>query len=125
LRTSKSIERNDLQEYVNATSREIERDLFRPNPQYFPRKTKGATKVKFSQSTEERDQQARKEAVKAIAQTLSLQSTMLSDTPIAIINDEVLRTGQTIHGLKVVAIGSHSCTLAQDDIEVTLSLKDE
>jgi len=63
-------------------------------------------------------------AVRTQARTLSLQSTMLAASPTALINDRVLRVGESISGFCVKSIGAACCVLSKDGVEVELRLKD-
>ncbi len=61
--------------------------------------------------------------VRTQARTLSLKSTMLAASPTALINDRVLRVGESISGFRVKRIGAGYCVLSKDGVEVQLRLK--
>jgi hypothetical protein len=54
---------------------------------------------------------------------LKLQSTVVSDAPTAIINDQVLRVGDVIEGFRVVGISSRMCEVEKDSIRITLEMR--
>ena len=105
-------------------SRPVDRDLFTPNPVYFPphQKAKIAPKVVNSGQTAGEREEARKRAVQAQAQSLTLQSTVIGSVPTAIINGRVLRGGEWINGFRVVQVSTYRCLLEKDGIQVALEL---
>ncbi len=73
--------------------------------------------------TEEEKLAARKKIVLAQAQALTLQSTIVTANPTAMINDSVLRKGDWINGFQVVEITPRTCSLVKDEITVILGMK--
>jgi hypothetical protein len=63
--------------------------------------------------------------IQAKAKTLTLQSTMISAKPKAIINGQLVGLADTIQGFKVVEVTARSCTLVQDGVQIQLDMKDE
>ena len=59
-------------------------------------------------------------AVRAQAEGLVLQSTMIGSNSSAIINGQVLRVGDYIEGFQVVAIHPRSCDVKKKGVEVSL-----
>ncbi len=100
----------------------ITRDIFATNPKYFPPGKIDGVPVEFA-SVKTDDVAAEREAILARARELTLQSTMLSATPTAIIEGQVLRVGETINGYKVVEIGPRQCTLEKNGIRVSIAMK--
>ena len=103
----------------------VDRDLFTPDPTYFParRKPRPATVIKpIDDSIAVKEAQDR--AVRAQAQALSLQSTIVGDVdvPTAIINGEVLRVGDLINGFRVVDIAARTCTVEKANLRITLEM---
>jgi len=68
--------------------------------------------------------EAQDRAVRAQAQALSLQSTIVGDVdvPTAIINGEVLRVGDLINGFRVVDIAARTCTVEKANLRITLEM---
>jgi len=62
-------------------------------------------------------------AVRAQAEGLVLQSTMIGSNSSAVINGRVLRVGEYIEGFQVVAIHPRSCDVKKRGIEVSLGMK--
>jgi hypothetical protein len=56
------------------------------------------------------------------AAELELQSVMLSGSPVAVINGNVVGVGERIAGFEVVAIEAGQCLLRQDGVEVRLKM---
>jgi len=94
-----------------------------PNPDFFPpEEPPPAPKAKATPGADAR-KQAEAKAVAAQARALTLQSTVVSATPTAIINGRVLRAGEWINGFQVTHITSHTCTLEKKGISVVLEMK--
>jgi hypothetical protein len=103
----------------------LDRDLFRPNPAFFPPAKPAAPAVstaKVVQDDPAARQAAAKKKVLAEAHSLGLQTTMVGSSPTAMINGQVLRVGDVIRGFQVVEISSRSCTLVKDEVRVTLEM---
>lgn len=60
--------------------------------------------------------------LKEEASALHLQSTVMSETPLAVINSEILRVGEMIRGFRVVAIRARQVTLEKNGITLTLEM---
>lgn len=99
----------------------LDRDIFCPNPEYFPlHQGKSGTVLPTTGPSKKEDHQR---IVAAQAKSLDLQSTIGGDSGAAIINGRVLRVGDWISGFKLVAIRSGACVLAKDGVDVELALK--
>jgi len=97
----------------------VTRDIFRPNPEYFPlHREKKHTAVDDTGS--ELDAKAKR--VHTQASVLNLQSVIGGQKGAAIINGRVLRVGQHFSGFKVVEIRASSCVVEKDDVKVELKL---
>ena len=125
-------------EYLATMDRRIERDLFKPNLEYFPLAT-GSSRVTVEAGTtglgwfdevrlyvvEQQRAQDRRlahiQTVRAQAGALSLTSTMVGTA--AVINGRVVRVGDLIGGFEVVEVGASSCTLVQGQVRVKLHMK--
>ena len=69
------------------------------------------------------DGRAKRREIFAQAQALSLQSTIISDVPMAIINGCVVRLGErTASGFEVIEISACACTVMKDGVKVTLEI---
>ena len=101
----------------------VDRDLFRPNPIYFPPKQKvGPAPRATPVDAEAAKREAERRAVQAQAGALRLQSTIISQIPTAIINGQVLRSGDWIAGFQVVSIGPRSCVVEKKGMRVRLEM---
>ena len=112
--------------YVQQLSHNITRNIFWPNPDFFPPEpvVEPAKKVVTKVTVDARKEtEAAIKAVRTQAGTLALQSTVVSDEPTAIINGRVLRVGEWINGFKVVEITSHTCALEKKGVKVILAMK--
>lgn len=109
---------------ANGEALAVDRDLFTPDPTYFPphRKASPATVVsRVDDSVAMKEAQER--AVRAQAQALTLQSTIVGvEAPTAIVNGEVLRVGDMINGFCVVAVAARTCTVEKANLRITLEM---
>ena len=112
-----SIGTNDLIQYCLV----VDRDMFTPDPVYFPPKQKPRPVAVATPVDEEAARrEAERKAVQAQARALTLQSTMVGSA--AIINGQVLRVGDWINGFQVVEIAVRSCTVEKSSMRVTLEM---
>jgi hypothetical protein len=111
---------------------EITRDIFAPNPAYFPpevRSTQAQVELAPGEATTQPAQPPKPDpreqelAILAQARALQLQSTSISQTPTAIINGLVLRKGDWINDFEVVEIAARTCVVAKKGVKVTLRMK--
>jgi len=125
--------------YLARLDRTVTRDLFRPNLEYFPRlpgtedpADAGPADPGWFGDVHRRivekqragsDELARIRAVRAQARELSLQSTMLGSRPTALINGQVLRTGDGINGFRVKRIASDRCVVSKGGVDVELRME--
>ena len=99
----------------------VDRDMFTPDPVYFPPKQKPRPVAVATPVDEEAARrEAERKAVQAQARALTLQSTMVGSA--AIINGQVLRVGDWINGFQVVEIAVRSCTVEKSSMRVTLEM---
>jgi len=109
--------------------RKITRDLFAPDPEVFPpkqaRSSVGLAPEGEGTSNPEAENEAQRRIVWAHARALVLQSTIISDNPIGIINGRVLRVGDWINGFQMLAITPRSCTLEKRGVKVILEMNRE
>jgi hypothetical protein len=115
------------EKYLVNLDRRIERDIFRSN---LPSRGDGATtrpevrRQDGANPAEGEEDQFRAESnVRAQAQSLSLQSTMLGSAPTAMINGQVMRKGDWINGFRLTRIDSQSVVVTREGAEVSLRLK--
>lgn len=104
----------------------VDRDIFTPKEAYFPVEQQDTGKVVAATVV---DPNARKEAkkreVRAHAQSLSLQSTVVGvvgSVSTAIVNGRVLHVGDWINDFQVVEITSRYCQLEKSGIRVMLEM---
>lgn len=128
------------QEYLSNLDRTITRDLFEPRLEYFPLlagrtavAVGGAagpgwfTAVRKRVLEKQRAQSERLAHINAIrmqAEALSLTSTILGDSPAAVIDGQVVHKGEAISGFTIVGIGSKKCLLSKAGVLVDLIMKD-
>lgn len=112
---------------LRASQAEISRDIFEPNPAFFPPTTpkpktpKKITRVVTTQPSVE-DRQAVVRQVRALAGALRLQSTVAGSVPVAMINGQIVRKGDRLSEFVVVEITERSCVLKQKGVQVTLEM---
>lgn len=99
----------------------ITRDIFAPPERFFP--SSGTGKKSFEAADGTRS--VEKENAWRDAGTMTLASTILSATPKAIIDGQVVQVGDMIRGFRVEEIGSRSVTLERDGVRVSLEMKGE
>ncbi len=135
----RTIDRAIWAEYVAKMDRTIDRDLFTPNLECFPlqpgARPAGADageetvgwfgwvrqQVRRKQR-DSSDELTRIRAVRAQAEKLSLQSTMLGKRPTAMINGQVLYRQDEVGGFLVKRIDSNSCVVSKDGVDVELRM---
>ena len=127
------------EQYVAKMDRAITRDLFRPNADFFPPQEPQAATV-VGRETEagwfaqvgqwvaqsqagNEDDTLRLSALRAQASILSLQSTMLGNSPTALINGKVLRVGDWISDFRLKKITSTSVIVSKDGVDIELQMK--
>ncbi len=113
-------------QHVRGLALKIERDIFAPNPEFFPPQ-QDATAVRRTvpQTTTqpgENQEMIRRQMVLAHAQSLVLQATMISSNPTAIVNGRVVRIGDRIIGFEVVEITPRACKVRKDGVTVILEM---
>ncbi len=109
-------------DYLNQIDTTIKRDIFSPPESYFPAGQSG--KRSYRPITGGRTD-AEKETVWNEAKALTLDSTILSATPRAMIDGQLVRVGDLIKGFSVEEIRSRSVTLGKDGISVSIEMKGE
>ncbi len=118
-----SVERK---KYILQIDHTISRDIFVPNEEYFAlEKPVSKSKVVLPDAPKTDNKEAERQAIRAQAQTLTLQCTIDGVTPTAIINGSVVRAGEWINGFKVVKVTSRECTLEKKGVTVILGMKNE
>lgn len=105
---------------VNTT---ITRDIFVPNPAYFPPAEAKPVTVSEQPRPGMDDLAAERAGIQAQARQLALQSTVLSAVPTAIIEGQVLREGDFINGYRILEVGSRQCTLEKNGVKVVIEMK--
>jgi len=114
--------------YLTKIRHDFYRDIFKPNANYFPPATGDVKPVKSADVVNEHAEKERLrrieiQVIRAQAQALALQSTILSSQPTAMINDRVLRVGDWINGFKVIEIHSRSCVVEKRNVKIRLGMK--
>lgn len=111
--------------YIHQIDRKITRDLFEMDPDRFPLAAPVAVvKPAASQPAAPAVDQAElaRKAILLQSARLMLQSTAVGDSPSAIINDKVLRVGQSIMEFQVVEIAEGTCVVVKNDVTVRLQM---
>lgn len=109
----------------DASHSAITRDLFALKEDLFPPRQQAVPVAVLSNTKGDADKPAEKSiehVVQAQARALILQSTIVSDDPIAIINGTVLRVGDSINGFRVVSISPRGCTMKKRGVTVFLEM---
>lgn len=103
----------------------VHRDIFAPNPVFFPPKGSGSasTIVTGSPATQPGKPQVDAQAIRAQAAVLALESTIVGDRPTAIINGSFVRVGDWINGFEITGITAGSCSLRRAGVAVVLEMK--
>ena len=115
-----------LSEYLKKHNSDLKRDIFGVNITYFtPIKTVELPKaLPTSAPTPAEDiKERQRKMVQAQAADLVLESTMLGQTSVAVINGKILRSGDYFSGFQIVEIAAKRCKLTKDEITVTLEIK--
>ncbi len=123
---------------INTASmdRNITRDIFWPDTRCFPPSEQtdannGASPpeqpghAQKLAEAEQREQLKRAEHIKSIrtrAKALCLTTTMLGRSPTALINGQVLQTGDLINGFRLKSISSDCCVVVMEGVEVKLQM---
>ena len=111
-----------IEERIRLNNRKIDRDVFVPDVTAFPLAPVKPTKPALT-GADKTNQKSTKEIVEELAETLVLQSTIISAQPTAIINGELLNLTQTIDGFTVTEISSGACDVTKDGVTVRLVMK--
>lgn len=123
---------------TSSIDRNITRDLFWPDTRCFPsvesndaaedaarqEKTDHAQKLAEAQQRERLKRAAHIKSIRVKADGLCLTSTMLGNSPTALINGRVLRTGDLIDGFRIKSISSDSCVVVMEDVDVKLKMRE-
>ncbi|MHC4985872.1 MAG: hypothetical protein ACYTFO_06925 [Planctomycetota bacterium] len=114
------------EEYLAQIDRDITRDLFAfDSSHYTPLTTEELRVVAAEDEDDEQPDAVDWEAViTEQSRSLTLQSAIDSDIPIAVINGRVLGQGDEINGFQVVHIDATSCTVAKQGVQITLNMAD-
>ena len=119
-----ALEQDERDRYIQQIDHTITRNIFVPNPNYFPPEQKpSSVKLMEEDDSTEAEELIRQQAVQTQARALLLQSTIISTAPTAIINGRVLRTGEWINGFELVEITSRTCVVKKDNVKVVLEMK--
>ncbi len=122
-------------EYIHEMERQVTRDIFSLDLDLYTliELPKPKHAVKSTTAKPVKPARTREEIVRAQAKLLSLQMTIVSDTPTAIINGQVLAVGDMVKvntgddtrplRFRVIEITSHACVVAKDGLEVELRMK--
>jgi hypothetical protein len=110
-------------DYLTQIDTTIKRDIFAPPERFFPpvAAPKKSVEIVDGQPVEKVETEvARKDAA-----NMTVESTILSSIPKAIINGQLVQVGDTLNGFRIVEISSRSVTLERDGTTVTLEMKSE
>lgn len=115
---------------VNLTRVEVElpnvlsRDLFTLDLLgYVSTETKPVVEVKLEKLEDKlADEKRKAEAVRLATTGLKLQTTVMADTKLALINGKLVREGEEVNGFKILKIMHRHVVLEMNGIEVTLEM---
>jgi len=111
-----------IEERIRMNDRRIDRDLFVPDVQAFPL-APVKSKKPAPTGTARTNQKSTEEIVQELARELTLQSTIISAQPTAIINGELLNVKGTINGFVLKKITSGACEISKDGVTVRLVME--
>ena len=104
----------------------IVQDIFAPKLDLFPLEKEPTPVAAPAPAPQPVDQEKiQREAVLAKAKGLTLQSTIVSSRPKAIINGQLAGVGDAVDGFQVVQVTAHACVVVRDGVQVTLEMKDQ
>jgi hypothetical protein len=113
--------------FIQQLGRTVKRDLFTPNTDFFPPEKRSVIVPRVPVVVETRpvedEQEAEKQVIQAQARAMSLQSTMMSQPPSAVVNGRVLRVGDWINGFQVAQIAPRTCVIEKRGLRFTLEMK--
>jgi hypothetical protein len=109
--------------YLQQLDTRITRDLFSASDQIFGPAPAGDIRARREASGGNTDLASRRAEVEQQSSVLKLQSTVVSETPTAIINDQVVKVGEVIEGFKIVAISPRGCIVEKNSIQLTLEMR--
>lgn len=140
--TSKSTDREcqALATKMKNIDKKITRDLFKPDPRYFPLARKIKHRVILMQKQQkgifeqihnwvedkynlQRQRILKIETLRNEAESLSLQSTVVGPSPTALINGRIMRIGDTIKGFRIASIAPNTCIISKDGVKLELRMK--
>jgi hypothetical protein len=110
-------------DYLTQIDTTIKRDIFAPPDQYFP--PVAAPKKEVAIVNGQTMEKAEKEIIEKDAAAMTVESTILSSIPKAIINGQLVQVGDTMNGFRIVEIASRRVTLERNGVTVTLEMKSE
>jgi hypothetical protein len=110
-------------EYLAGMNRTIERDIFVPDPTFFPPEKNPQKEVTEPKLTSGELEKQRHEAIRKQAKALNLQSTIVGSSPIAVVNGKVLHKGDWMAGFQVIEVKPRSCVVKKDDVLVELKME--
>lgn len=108
---------------VRSTAELTGRDLFMPDPQFFPPAEPVQTVVDSGQQDEDDKRQEDERLIRLQARALTLESTIVGDVPMAMINGSFVQQGERINGFQVRRITQRSCTLDKKGVTVVLEME--
>lgn len=100
----------------------VQRDPFRIHRDRYESAEPEPTKPEETQEDERRQ---RRRAIRAEAERLTLQSTLIGQQPQAIINGRPVAPGQTINGFRVLEVESRAVRLVKQDVRITLRIRSD
>lgn len=120
---ARSADEARIRAHMDQLGRTIRRDLFVPDIRHFPPAPARAKSGGPAKAADTR--RSTKEFIEGQAGKLTLQSTIVSANPIAIINGQVLRVRDVIEDFTVTKITSRNCVVERDGVAVTLHMKEK
>ncbi len=106
----------------------VQRDPFNFNRSYYPIPKgdvpgdDGPTKLTVNSSDDSNDRREAESSVRAAAQHLTLQSTLLGNQPRAVINGVLMAPGELIQGFELKSVRSRAVTVVRNGFVIELEM---
>ena len=106
---------------------EIKRDIFCFRADQYPLlvapgRVKDDEPEKRPKTPEVDPAQLRRARIRRQARALVLQSTIVGESPAAIINGRVMHVGRVTHGFRIVSVTSRNCVVEKEGVRITLEM---
>jgi len=109
-------------EHIRRLDRSLKRDLFAPNPKYFPapKTSPRPAKVVATSQPGVDSAEAKKNRIRIEAEKMTVMSTMVSSNPTAVVDGKILGVGSKYNGFEVVGINAREVVMVKEGVKVML-----